>query len=112
MQGHAKPFVSTACSSWQEVSQGNACASKATTFSPLCYAWCTASEATHHHACNILPPILMRGRRSTDLERVMFGGDIPPGTLVNYWVRTISKFIRSIDANHMVRPTALKANLL
>ena len=41
----------------------------------------------------------------------MFGGDIPPGTLVNYWVRTVSKFIRSIDANHMVRPTALKAAL-
>ena len=40
----------------------------------------------------------------------MFGGDIPPGTLVKYWVSTNAKFIRSIDANHMVRPRALKAN--
>lgn len=42
-------------------------------------------------------------RRSTDLERVYFGGDIPPGTLINFWVRKNSAFIRSIDPNHMVR---------
>ena len=34
---------------------------------------------------------------------MFFGGDIPPGTLINYWVRVNSAFIRSIDPNHMVR---------
>ena len=49
-------------------------------------------------------------RRSTDLERVYFGGDIPPGTLVNFWTRKNSAFIRSIDPNHMVRgPNGLTA---
>ena len=56
-----------------------------------------------------LPLMLRFGLHSTDLERVVFGSDIPPGTLITYWVHVNSKFIRSIDANHMVRPTALEA---
>ncbi|KAK9839525.1 hypothetical protein WJX81_007392 [Elliptochloris bilobata] len=39
---------------------------------------------------------------TTDLERVFFGGDIAPGTLVNYWVSVNAAFIRAIDPHHMI----------
>ncbi|KAK9839413.1 hypothetical protein WJX81_000612 [Elliptochloris bilobata] len=37
-----------------------------------------------------------------DLERVIFGGAIPPGTLVNFWVAANAAYIRNIDPNHMI----------
>ena len=98
MQGHANPCSLLRCSMAIGI-PGSFRAKQRVVLERVLRAERAAPECTRRK----MKLTFWIGRRSTALERVFFSGDIPPGTLINYWVRANAAYLRSIDPNHMVR---------